>query len=190
LIHAADKTEADKIKAYPGRLSGTISVVGDPRDKLQLFGQASLQIHDSDLANFGPFAVLYDTMHLGGNAGKPIGEGTLEARYDNDNLIISSLRYFNRGVDAYGLATIGKVSKYPACPLSGEVVGTLAPLRNIKLPFFADADKIFSVLQANLTSIVISGTLANGGTYLPESAAAIGSAMRNFLLGDVTTQSK
>jgi hypothetical protein len=186
LFHAADKSEADKIKSYPGRLSGTVSIVGDPRDKLQLFGQASLQIHDSDLGNFGPFAALYNTMHLGGNAGKAIGEGTVEARFDNDSLIVSSLRYFNRGVDAYGLATIGSISKYPDCPLSGEVVGTLAPLRNIKLPFFADADKIFSVLQTNLTSIVLGGTLEPGKqTYVPESAAAIGSAMRTFLLGDV-----
>jgi hypothetical protein len=128
-------------------------------------------------------------MHLGGNVGKPIGAGTVEARYDNDKLIVSSLRYFNRGVDAYGLATIDSISKYPACPLSGEIVGTLAPLRNIKLPFFADADKIFSVLQANLTSIVIGGTI-DKPSYLPESAAAIGSAMRSFLLGDVTTESK
>ena len=72
-----------------------------------------------------------------------------------------------------------------------NISGTLAvsPLRNINLPFFADADKIFSVLQTNLTSIVIGGTIAKP-SYLPESAAAIGSAMRTFLLGDVTSQSK
>jgi hypothetical protein len=189
LIHAADKNEADKLKQYPGKVSGTISLVGDPRDKLQLFGEASLQIHQSDLGEFGPFAVLYNTMHLGGNAGTPIGEGTVEARYDNDSVIVSSLRYFNRGVDAYGLAEVDRVSQYPNCPLSGELVGTFSPLRNINLPFFADADKIFSVLQTNLTSIVIGGTFAKP-SYLPESAAAIGSAMRTFLLGDVTSQSK
>ena len=124
-------------------------------------------------------------MHLGGTWGKKIGEGTLEARYDNDNLIVSGLRYYNRGVDAYGLATVRNVSQYPNCGLSGDLVGTYSPLRNIKLPFFADADKIFSVLQANLTSIVIGGTTAKP-IYVPESAAAIGEAMRTFLLGDVT----
>jgi hypothetical protein len=186
LLHAADTSEADKFKSYPGRLSGLISVVGDPRDRLQLFGSASLQIHDSDLGNFGPFAVLYDTMHLGGTVGKKVGEGTLEARYDNDNLIISSLRYYNRGIDAYGLATIQNLSRAPKSALSGELVGTYQPLKNINLPFFADANKIFSVLQANLTSIVIGGTLEHGHqTYVPESAAAIGSAMRTFLVGDV-----
>jgi hypothetical protein len=188
LLHAADKTEAQKLKAYPGLLDGRISILGDPRDKTQMFGSVSLQIHDSDLGSFGPFAVLYDTMHLGGTAGKKVGTGSVEARYDNDNVIISSLRYYNRGVDAYGLATINNISRYPNCPLGGELVGTYSPLKSIKLPFFADADKIFSVLQANLTSIVIGGTIAKP-SYLPESAADIGATMRNFLLGDVT-QSK
>ena len=185
LIHATDQSDADKLKAYPGKLAGTISLVGDPRDKLQLFGRASLQIHQSDLGSFGPFAVLYDTMHFGGTAGKRIGEGTVEARYDNDSLIVSSLRYFNRGIDAYGLATIKDISRYPNSGLSGELVGTYSPLKNIKLPFFADADKIFSVLQSNLTSIVIGGTIAKP-SYVPESASVIGSAMRTFLLGDVS----
>jgi hypothetical protein len=184
LLHAADKTEADKLKSYPGELDGVISIVGDPRNRMALFGSASLAVHDSDLANFGPFAVLYDTMHLGGTIGKKVGVGTIDARYDNDNLIISSLRYFNRGIDAYGLARISELSQYPQCPISGELVGTYQPLKNINLPFFADADKIFSVLQSNLTSIVIGGTISQP-SYLPESAAVIGTAMRTFLLGDV-----
>jgi hypothetical protein len=143
-----------------------------------------MEITQSDLGSFGPFAVLYDTMHLGGTSGQKVGAGTLEARYDNDNLIISSLKYNNRGVDAYGLATISNLSQEPKSGLTGELVGTYQPLQNINLPFFADADKIFSVLQSNLTSIVIGGTIAKP-SYLPESASDIGQAMRTFLLGDV-----
>jgi hypothetical protein len=184
LLHVLDQTQTDKLKSYPGRLSGIISILGDPRDRRQIFGQASLQIAESDLANFGPFAALYNIMHLSGSDGKKAGAGTLEARYDNDSLIVSSLRYFNRGADAYGLASIAHLSQYPDCPLSGELVGTVRLLKNIDLPFFADADKIFSVLQSNLTSIVIGGTLAKP-SYVPESASAIGTAMRTFLLGDV-----
>ena len=126
-------------------------------------------------------------MHLGGGPAQPVGTGEVLARYDNDNFIISSLHYFNRGTYVYGLAEVDDVSKYPESGISGTLTGTFRPLSNIKLPFFADADKIFSVLQSNLTSIVVGGTIRKP-TYTPQSAAELNTAMRNFLVGDTKTK--
>ncbi|MBV8780076.1 MAG: hypothetical protein JO353_01650, partial [Phycisphaerae bacterium] len=180
-------TTKNQKSAYPGRLNGDINLVGDPRYPFSLYGHATLHLHDSDLGNFGPFAALYNTMHLGGGPAKPIGNGWVEARYDNDQFIISSLHYFNRGTYAYGLATVHDLRKYPKSSLEGTLAGTFRPLSEIKLPFFADADQIFSVLQSNLTSIVLDGTIEKP-KYTQQAASELGSAMRRFLLGDATSK--
>ena len=180
-------TTSNQKSAYPGRLSGQIDANGDPRNLMACSANIALKIHDSDLANFGPFAALYNVMHLGGGPATPSGAGTVNARYDNDNFIITSLYYFNRGVYAYGDPRVDDIRKYPECPQSGSVAGTFRPLENLKLPFFADADQIFSVLQSNFSAVALGGTV-DKPTYRPQSVADLGSALKRVLIGD--TQAK
>ena len=180
-------TTTNQKSAYPGRLSGQIDANGDPRNIMSCFANIALNIHDSDLANFGPFAALYNVMHLGGGPATPIGRGTVNARYDNDDFLITSLYYFNRGVYAYGDPRVDDIRKYPDCPQSGSVAGTFRPLENLKLPFFADADQVFSVLQSNFSAVALGGTVHNP-TYTPQSVADLGSTLKRVLVGD--TQAK
>ena len=90
-------------------------------------------------------------------------------------------------VYAYGDPRVDDIRKYPDCTLSGSVAGTFRPLENLKLPFFADADQIFSVLQSNFSAIALGGT-ARKPSYTPQSVADLGSALKRVLVGD--TQAK
>ena len=180
-------TTHNQKSAYPGRLNGQIDANGDPRNVKACFANIALSLHDSDLANFGPFAALYNVMHLGGGPSTPSGAGTVNARYDNDDFIVTSLYYFNRGIYAYGDPRVNDIRKYPDCPQSGSVAGTFRPLENIKLPFFADADQIFSVLQSNFSAIALGGTVGKP-TYTPQSVADLGSALKNVLIGNAQSK--
>ena len=136
---------------------------------------ASVKIDNSDLGNFGPIAFLYNAMHLGGGPRTPTGHGTVAVHMEMGKLHVSRLYYFNRGIEVNGVATIDQLWNLPDCPLSGSASGTARPLKNIRLPLFAEADALLSSLQGTLTNIMFDNTLRNRATSRssasPNSAA-------------------
>ncbi|MEO6437211.1 MAG: hypothetical protein ABIP55_15830, partial [Tepidisphaeraceae bacterium] len=185
LVHAFDPAEKD----LPGRLSGKITLHGDPRDPTKLFGQGSIRIAESDLVEVDVLNVLYSLLSApGGNQSKG-GAGNVEFSLQSGTLTLNNFHYFNRGVEAWSNnVTIENVWQMPHSPLSGYVVGSARPLSALKLPFLADVDQIMSVLQSNLTTVKMEGTV---GKYkaIPATFSDVGDGLKRFMRGQVT-QSK
>jgi hypothetical protein len=145
----------------------------------------NVAIAESNLANFGPIAFLYNAMHLGGNVRTPTGHGTISFHMEQGNLHVSNLYYFNKGIEVRGVAEIAQSWKFPDCPINGSITGTARPLKSIKLPLFAEADAILSAVQGTLTSVMFGGTVRNPGNYQLVSLAQLGGELRGILLGEL-----
>jgi hypothetical protein len=149
----------DDGKPVVGRAAGEVRVYGPITPIESVAAEARVQLTESDLANFGPVAFLYDLMRVGTAGREPRGQGRLGLRLERGDLSLLYANYFNRGVYIDGFGTIADVEKVPDSPIDLTLVGSAQPLRDIKLPFFADADKIMEVLQSTLTTIRAEGTL-------------------------------
>lgn len=166
-----------------GRLSGNLMIAGNPALPRDLFGNLTVHFTESDLINFDPMGFLYAAMHAGESRG-PSGTGTIRARLDNRNLEITSLYGRNRGLEVRGAGSIGDIFALPDCTLSGMLVGTTRPLKDIRLPFFANLDQMLTALQSNATTVQVSGTLREPKTRLT-TFDQMGDNLRTLLIGDV-----
>jgi hypothetical protein len=185
LVHAVKY----KAKPYPGKLSGNLSVMGNPAKRDQMVGEATVKITDSDLVSWPPLKAMYDLMHLGLNPQKPTGHGSIAARIEQGNLSITRAYYFNRGIEARGVIDVKRIWDMPDSPISGQIVGTAQPLKNTKLPFLADINDVMKSLQATTTPIGVRGTV-----FEPEAYAIVfqelGDVMKRFLTGDVESETR
>ncbi len=158
-----------------------------------LYGDGQVSLENADIGNFGPIASLYGLMHLGGDVRQPTGKGNISFRVEANAMNITSLRYFNRGVEVRAQATVKDLDKMPLSELNGVAVGTARPLKNAKLPIFEtilpDVDKLLAAIQGDAVSIQIGGTVGK-----PEAKAlpfnSIGEGMRQFLVGDVRAETR
>ena len=73
--------------------------------------------------------------------------------------------------------------------LDADVVGSVRPLRDLRLPFVGDVDKLLSALQGNLATIRVEGTVHDPKVQT-EPFAGISSSLREFILGDVRSQTQ
>jgi hypothetical protein len=105
-------------------------------------------------------------------------------RLEGHDLQVARLRYFNRGVEVRGAGTIHDIWKMPDSSLDGWAVGSARPLKDVKLPFFADADQIFAALQTNATTFRVDGTVRKPKAA-PAALREVGEAMRALIIGDV-----
>jgi hypothetical protein len=68
----------------------------------------------------------------------------------------------------------------PHSKIEGYVVGSARPLSALKIPFLADVDQIMAVLQSNLTTVKVSGTVEQ-----PQVKTAtfsdVGDALKRFM---------
>ncbi len=180
LVRAVN-AEADPM---PGRLDGSVTLLGNLRKPDELVGEGTIAITRSDLANWDIFQVLYNAMRLNLGDREPDGSGEIEARLEQSKLMITRMRYFNRGVEARMSATIDKVWDMPDSPINGFVIGTVRPLANIYLPGVTDADAILSSLQRYATTIPFDGTVAKPRPVI-RPFGEIGEGFRAFILGEV-----
>ena len=188
IVHAA-APDADPM---PGRISGRLTLGGDPRAgaRRAMFGDANLELSKSDLGNFDPIAFLYDLMNVGAGRGEgPSGRGTVSVRLDNESLQVTSFYLFNRGVEVRGAGAVEKLFDLPHSPIHGTLVGTARPLSALRLPFMADVDQILAVLQTSATTVAVSGTLREPKTRTTTLDEA-GEAVRALLLGDVQREQR
>ena len=157
---------------------------GPEVDKLLLLVHADLT--QTDLGNFGPIAALYNLMNAGGgNANDPTGYGSVDMAFEQNILHVNTFRFYNRGIDAHGLADIGPIDydDLEGTRIGGQVVGSVRTLKDSKVKLFRDFDQYFSALQHGLTSINVGGSIDNM-TYDNAGLADIGTAMRELLVGD------
>lgn len=167
-----------------GKVSGEVRVYGQARSVERMSAEARVNLTQSDLANFGPIAALYNAMRVGTAGDEPLGEGAISLRVEDNRLTVVNATYFNRGVYVRGYGTVSELERMPDSSLNLTLIGSAQPLRDIKLPFFADADKIMEALQANLTSIRAEGTLKDP---VPRQAtlSELGDTARRLLVGEV-----
>lgn len=185
IVHAIDPDH----DPLPGRISGTIRLFGNPREKERIFGTGHLELTDSDIANVPIFSRLYNAMRLDFTPKQPSGEGSCDLFLEASRLVISNFRYFNRGADARARIEIENIRMLGDSPISGSAVGSLRPFKNLDLPFMADVDEVLNVLQSNVTSVVLYGTVEDQKTRLVPFAELSG-AMKSFLLGDVRDETR
>jgi hypothetical protein len=178
------RVEPTITEPVPGRLSGHFGLIRSGPLASQLLAIGHVDLTRTDLANFGPIAALYNVMNVGRSGSQPTGYGTVDLAFEQSTLRVTSFRFFNRGIDAYGVPTIGPIDygNYHLTPVSGQVAGTARPLKDTKLPLLADFDQVFSAFQGTLTTINIGGTVGKP-TYTLATFADIGNAMRQLLVG-------
>ncbi|WP_428937023.1 hypothetical protein [Fontivita pretiosa] len=182
---------APEAEPMAGRLAGSITIAGDPRNRDSLFGDVEAVLSESELINFDPVGVLYDLMRIGRSAGegKPTGTARIQARLERSTLGITAARIYNRGVYIRAAGEIRDVWNIPDSPIEGSAVGSARPLSELKLPFMADVDQILGVLQANVTPVTIGGTLRRP-IVKPATFGELGQTMRKLLLGDVREETR
>lgn len=182
LVHGFDRTA----KPAPGLVSGQFTGHGNALRPETLGGDGFVTLSQSDLANVGFVSFLYDAMHLGHDTAVPTGAGRVDLHLESQALSIPGMRYFNRGVEARATMVVANVFDLDS-DVSGAAVGSARPLKSIKLPFLADVDQIFSVLQGNLTSVRISGTVRHP-KFEVVPFNDIGQGLRELILGDVKSE--
>jgi len=183
LVHAA----APDAHTMPGLLNGSFTLFGSPRDLEHAFGDGNVQIRNSDLANAKAVKPLYDANNVSLDGRAPTGRGEMHARLEASTLTFDSVRYFNRGLEIRAQPTISDVWHMPDSPLSGTAVGSARPLRDIHLPLLADVDQVLNVLQSNLTTVELGGTVRDPDVR-PIPFSEVNSDMKRFLLGDVNSE--
>jgi hypothetical protein len=175
-------------KPVPGIVNGQLGLVGSAANLSRLLGKGHLDLTQSDLGNVGPVAALYNLMHIGSSS-KPNGSGSLDLSFEQSTVRIDNFRYYNRGVDARGIMTVGpSIWDLPNALLGGQMAGTLQPLKGSRLPLLADADEIFGALQGNLSTLTISGTVSHP-SYVPSSVQELTSSLRELIVGDAKASS-
>lgn len=147
----------------------------------------NLRIEQSDLGKFGPISSLYDFMHLNADVRSSTGHGTIALHMEQGQLRISNLYYFNRGIEVRGVASVNNTWELPDNRISGSAVGTVRPLKDIKLPLFAEADAILSNLQGSLTGVEFAGTVKEPlSQYIKQiTLTQLGGELRSLLLSEV-----
>ena len=186
-----------------GRLDGTLTIIGatpGPRLKPLPPGAAepgfleklatattaegNLKLTEAKLGRLPIFGDLYDLMHLGQNIKQNSGHGHVSVRMEGGSLELNNLHYFNQGTELRALLTIDKLWNLPNSKIHGNAVGSSRPLASIQLPFVAEADRLLALLQNDLISVDITGSVEHPKTqqiFLKD----LGRAMRTLLLGEV-----
>jgi hypothetical protein len=170
-------------KPIPGVLSGQIGLIRTGSHASQVLANAHVNLDQADLGNFGPIASLYNLMNVGSKPNS--GSGEVDLAFEQNVVRVTNFRYFNQGVEARGLASIGPLNYDQPMDsgLGGQVVGTARPLKDTKLPFLADFDSVFAAFQGGLTTINITGSL-NQPAYSQGLVSDITRTMRQLLVGD------
>ena len=170
-------------QSIPGVLDGHIGVIRAGTDSSKVIGSAHFNLTQTDLANFGPLAALYNLMHVGSDG--TAGRGTVDAAFEQNTLRITAFRYFNRGTDADGICAVGPLnfSDFLLTPVSGQVVGTPRAFKDTKLPLLGDFDQLFSAFAANLTTIDINGNLG-APKYQQGLVSEVGKTLQQLIVGD------
>jgi hypothetical protein len=126
-----------------------------------LSGEAHLRLTQSDLANNSIVRTLYNTLSLRFGKQEPTGSGEIRVRLEGPAAVISSFRYFNRGVEIRGAGTIADLVRGGASPVTGYAVASTHVLQGLPLPGVDALDRLLSSFQTGAVSVRIAGALAH-----------------------------
>jgi hypothetical protein len=170
-----------------GAITGQLTLFGPTHSAQLLNGEAEVRITRSDLANNAIIGGLYDAMRLHIGHEDPSGEGRASLRLEQGVLYLTNLYYRNRGAEVRASGRASDIFRGGDSPITGYAVGSARPLREMKLPFFAEADDILNALQKSVTTFRVTGRL-HAPILQPAGFSEIGSDLRGFILGDVTSE--
>jgi hypothetical protein len=189
-IVRAARPKGQEHKPTPGLLAGGLKVAGDaftPQGRQMASGEASVRVTESDLANVDIVNFLYSVMSVKLGQQAPAGRGFATARLEGKRLEIPVVRYSNRGVDLWASGAVVDVFQGTNSPIEGSAAGSARPLKDLKLPFMDDVDKLISALQGGLVTVSIGGTVGEPNPRVITFAQA-GEAFRRFMIGEVTNE--
>jgi hypothetical protein len=169
----------------PGRIEGRFSVVGPLTDPSRLSGQGRIELHESDLISSDIIGSVFRAVGIGRDAKRePRGEGSVNVRIDGGNLTIDQFRYNNRGIDIYMNGEVQDVWLGKAALIDIYAVGSLRPLKGLKLPGASDLDRLLQGLQSTLATIHATGTVGAPQTQVVNPASLSRSFLRAMFGGD------
>jgi hypothetical protein len=172
-----------------GALNGQLTLFGPLKNKSLLTGEADIRLTRSDLANSSLVGGIYDAMRLHIGHDEPNGAGRARFRLEQGVLNLTNFYYNNRGVELRASGRALDIFRGGDTPIEGYAVGSARPLREMKLPFFAEADDILNALQKSVTTFHVTGSL--GKPNLNSAGfSEITHDLRGFILGDLTSEQK
>jgi hypothetical protein len=155
LVHALNPQAG----AQPGRLGGSVTVLPALDRKVMLSGGGRIRLSQSDLANNVIVRSLYNTLSLNFGSQKPAGTGEVEVQLQGPAVVLSSVQYFNRGVEIRGAGRIVNVNLGADSPIEGYAVASTRILKGIKVPGLRTFDHLLDAVQTSAGSVKIAGTI-------------------------------
>ncbi len=169
------------------RVSGEVNVFADSSGLDTLVGGGSVSLEDAKLTNFKPVGLLLTQMNASEQTSGN-GRGGVIMRIEKGRVDINEFNYFEAGIEMLGVMTIYDiVEKRMNAPVNGTLVGTLRPFRDTKISILSTADDIFSLVQSQLSTVVVSGTLADL-IVRQGLATEIGAGLKQIITGDVQSK--
>jgi hypothetical protein len=172
-----------------GALNGQLTIFGPLTNAQLITGEADVRLTRSDLANNAIIGGIYDAMRLNIGRDDPNGSGRARLRLEQGVLNLTNFYYRNRGVELRASGRALDIFRGGDSPIEGYAVGSARPLREMKLPFFAEADDILNALQKSVTTFRITGTLAKSNLQ-SAGFSEITHDLRGFILGDLTSEQR
>src|SRR5258706_915867 len=171
-----------------GALDGQLTLFG-PLNLQLLTGETNVHLTRSDLPTNAIVAGTYDAIHLHIGHDEPVGAGRAQLRLEQGVLNLTNFYYNNRGVELRASGRALDIFRGGDSPIEGYAVGSARPLRELKLPFFKEADDILNALQKSVTTFHVTGLLAKP---ILQSAgfSEITHDLRGFILGDLTSEQR
>ncbi len=175
LIHAIG-IDADPIA---GQISGKGFIVTS-LDFDSINGTVDLTMEQMNLADNDIISTLYGVVRPNSREEDYTGSGAAKIRFDGVKIAIDDFYYFNRGFEVYGSGRIADTSLGQQSPVSGVVFGTIRPFKDVSIIGAKTVDKTMLMLQSNLASVRISGTIESNEirvVALPDMQSAINAIM-------------
>jgi len=157
LVHAIDPNAGK----YPGRLAGRVTVLPVLERGILFSGGGRVHLTESDLADNPIIRALYNTLNLHFGPQEPTGTGQIELQLQGPAVMLSSVQYFNRGVEIRGAGRIENVNLGADSPVTGYAVASTRVLKGIKLPGLRSLDRLLDILQTSAGSVKIAGVADN-----------------------------
>jgi|GEM_PF-4270467 len=178
------RTAAPDAEPMLGRLSGRAEAVGPILEPARLSGRASIRLSEANLINSDIIGSLLTAMGKRPEPAAPTGQGTFRVRIEDGKLLLQQGVYRNHGVEIYA-AQFRVLDLFTAddWPISGYVVGSARPIRDIKLPFMDDLDDLLHALQGTITTMKVEGTVRKP-TVTPATLSELGGSVRDILLNE------
>ncbi len=178
LVHAVEAGA----EPMPGRLAGKVIAFGPLANPRLMSGQGDLRLTESNLVNSDIVGGMVAAMT--GKARSSQGSGAASLRIEAGALHVLRAVYNSNGLEIRMTGQVADVFQGADSGIRGYAVGTARPLRDLKLPFMADADAIFSALQGSATTMRIDGTVRDPALQ-PAAFSDLATSIRRLLVGDV-----